>query len=713
MSYDIQGNYNLIENFIPFGFGDKGSKGVRGDEGEIGKIGNRGQLGISGEKGDQGMTGPRGDLGPRGPKGIKGEPGPKGKNGLRGDRGEEGPRGSKGDVGPKGDDGPKGFLGPFGARGDLGIKGDIGEQGEAGYKGLVNINYGKCIYTNWTEYFKNTEIKCPDNSIGISIDTECKCENRDNARIYKNNRKEDRENCGILTKRDCRHRILCCPLQLNDIPEPVTVLDNRYFSGTIDPDVKEKLINKLWIKLKPQSLNKTIDDYPINIFSTDESDNLKTEDKDEKIPYTSDCKSKFCLLEGQLCTDNKVCLNKVNLETKCYKPPCWHNILKEKTDCDHKCEYEELGSLCGNKICDMRKNDKCDNPPCWNNIPLLEKCKGVRCPTKGQQCALGGEKFNLVGFECKDEKNLNPNNNRYEQCLNPPCWHKAEQYTLDCSDPSCRIIGQKCGSNDEYTKICLNKKNVNCNNPPCWHDVETSQCNDLLRDDAQDTLCIREALKDVNGNDILDKDGNQILVLKDCDYAGNCSKIGSRCLIDNEIKFECMNTKKSMDTNSKNNPSYKFNKKKCNNPPCWVPVTDGIDNQVYMQLKVINDKNFKSDNDILSLETLKKNSLEDNTYEFTEEDRKGTIDFNTFYNFMNDNWSIFEANCKLQNAQFIWNKYVGLNNRMDYYQFNGVMRILKVEKFKYRNEVGRIFPQAMDYNDYNQIYNYYDKITQN
>ena len=77
---------------------------------------------------------------------------------------------------------------------------------------------------------------------------------------------------------------------------------------------------------------------------------------------------------------------------------------------------------------------------------------------------------------------------------------------------------------------------------------------------------------------------------------------------------------------------------------------------------------------------------------------------------MNDNWSIFEANCKLQNAQYLWNKYVGLNNRMDYYQFNGVMRILKVEKFKYRDQVGRIFPNFMDYSDYNKIYDYYDKI---
>jgi hypothetical protein len=74
---------------------------------------------------------------------------------------------------------------------------------------------------------------------------------------------------------------------------------------------------------------------------------------------------------------------------------------------------------------------------------------------------------------------------------------------------------------------------------------------------------------------------------------------------------------------------------------------------------------------------------------------------------MKDNWSIFEANCKLQNAQYLWNKYVGLNNRMDYYQFNGVMRILKVEKFKYRDKVGRIFPQSIDNNDYYKIFDYY------
>ena len=57
---------------------------------------------------------------------------------------------------------------------------------------------------------------------------------------------------------------------------------------------------------------------------------------------------------------------------------------------------------------------------------------------------------------------------------------------------------------DEYTKICLNK-NINCDNPPCWHDVSTSQCNDLLRDDAEDTSCAPESLKDFRGNEILDE----------------------------------------------------------------------------------------------------------------------------------------------------------------------------------------------------------------
>ena len=103
----------------------------------------------------------------------------------------------------------------------------------------------------------------------------------------------------------------------------------------------------------------------------------------------------------------------------------------------------------------------------------------------------------------------------------------------------------------------------------------------------------------------------------------------------------------------------------------------------------------------------KKNSLEDNTYVFTAEDRQGTIDINTFFNFLNDNWSTFESNCKQSNTRELWNKYVGLNNRMDYYQFNGVMRILKVEKFKYRDKVGRIFPQSIDNNDYYKIFDYY------
>tara|TARA_B000000557_G_scaffold245218_1_gene227368 strand:- start:82 stop:759 length:678 start_codon:yes stop_codon:yes gene_type:complete len=225
----------------------------------------------------------------------------------------------------------------------------------------------------------------------------------------------------------------------------------------------------------------------------------------------------------------------------------------------------------------------------------------------------------------------------------------------------------------------------------------------MLRDDAQDGICNKTTLKDFKGNDILDADENKMFILQNCDYAGNCSKIGSRCLIDNEVKFECMNSKRFLDI------SYdKFNKKRCNNPPCWVPLNDN--NDTFNYLKLINEKNYKSDSDIINLDNIKKNSKVDESYIFVDEDRQGSIDFNTFFNFMNNNWSIFEANCKLSNAQELWNRYVGLNNRMDYYKFNGMMRILRVEKFKYRDKVGRIFPQSMDNNDYNKIFNYYSKI---
>ena len=275
MSYNIQGYYNLIENFISFGFGDQGSKGERGNEGEIGKIGPKGQLGKSGPMGDKGLIGPRGDIGPRGPKGIKGEVGAKGKNGLRGDRGEQGIRGVKGSIGPKGDKGLQGFIGPFGVRGDIGDVGDVGKQGEDGYKGLVNVNYGKCEYTRWSDYFKDSEIKCPNNKVGVSIDTECKCDN----------------GCDKENDRDCRHRILCCPIELNDIPESELVLDNRAFSGTVSPDEKEKLINKIWITLKPDGLNKSIEDYPTNMFGSDGSGNFIFE-KDSR-PWVSTTHSCF------------------------------------------------------------------------------------------------------------------------------------------------------------------------------------------------------------------------------------------------------------------------------------------------------------------------------------------------------------------------------------------------------------------------------------
>ena len=298
MSYDIQGYYNLVENFISFGFGDKGSKGEKGDEIEIGKIGNRGQLGISGEKGDQGVVGVRGDIGPRGSKGLQ-EVELKWKKWFRGDRGEQGTRGDKGMGLIIRRKRCQGFMGAFGSRGDRGVKGDEGNKVRMDIKGLVNINYGKCSYTRWSDYFKNTEIKCPDNKIGVKMDTKCQCTSSGfRFGLIRRTSINNLENCKSKVPRDCSHRILCCPLQLNDIPESENVLDKRFFSGTVTLDEKENLINKLWISLKPTGLNKTIEDYPVSVFRSDASGNFRNEeDKYKQIPYTSDCKSKFCKQE--------------------------------------------------------------------------------------------------------------------------------------------------------------------------------------------------------------------------------------------------------------------------------------------------------------------------------------------------------------------------------------------------------------------------------
>ena len=95
---------------------------------------------------------------------------------------------------------------------------------------------------------------------------------------------------------------------------------------------------------------------------------------------------------------------------------------------------------------------------------------------------------------------------------------------------------------------------------------------------------------------------------------------------------------------------------------------------------------------------------EPDVYIFTKEDREGTISFNTLYNFMQKNWMTFEANCIREYAQRIWNTFTG-GGSMNYYQFSGMMRKLRVEKFKYRNNGGRLYPKFMSVNDYKQILN--------
>ena len=91
-------------------------------------------------------------------------------------------------------------------------------------------------------------------------------------------------------------------------------------------------------------------------------------------------------------------------------------------------------------------------------------------------------------------------------------------------------------------------------------------------------------------------------------------------------------------------------------------------------------------------------------YQFTQEDRKGTIDFYKLYNFMQDNWAIFEQNCEFSNAKKLFSIYSGGKNTMTYYEFGVLLRKLNVEKFKYRDGQGRIYPKFMTDEEYESIF---------
>ena len=130
----------------------------------------------------------------------------------------------------------------------------------------------------------------------------------------------------------------------------------------------------------------------------------------------------------------------------------------------------------------------------------------------------------------------------------------------------------------------------------------------------QDNVCKLQPVK-YNGKEMLDSNGQKIYVLQNCKYEGNCSNIGQQCQIDGDVEYECMNTNKYMDAFTNN-----YSKAKCNNPPCWVPISGGKEDKLTHGL--INELDYKSETRINALKQLEKSQLDFGVYEFTDEDRK-------------------------------------------------------------------------------------------
>lgn len=763
--YNIQGYYeNNIEYFNPSDLidGQVGNDGIRGIEGDIGDIGVKGQRGLIGPKGDKGEIGPRGIIGPQGMKGPPGLPGKKGKQGLRGPQGPKGDKGTKGTMGERGPKGERGYPGPMGSRGDKGERGPKGPQGEMGYKGFFSFLYGNnCSTTGWSGWGRDYTIVCPKGTAATKIETRCGC---GGSKWYMSEQDKTSKKCGYHSTsredRDCEHRLTCCKYGIWDIPEKETLVKKRLFYGQAG-EGEERAINKIWIVLKPKGMKKTVYDYPEGFFGTENIGGaIKMIDsmmKQKPIPYAEKCDSQFCSKEGQLCVDGKVCLNRINPANDCLKPPCWHLRPAPTDSCDGSF-CSNLGQYCSKgKICTMDTNNDCKTPPCWNRMPDLEKCPGKRCPTPGQQCSLGGTKYNYPGFICKNDVNEKPSDNMSEWCRNPPCWHKIPNFTDTCPSDKCQFIGQKCGpacpmvpkldrngnvkmveepeckKNRPYSKICLDLKYGSCVTPPCWHPVDKPRvCHHYLEPnnipvsdfdkgtecakngEEYDEKCVEKYKKNkkpgdnvcklqpvkYNGKEMLDSNGQKIYVLQNCKYEGNCPNIGQQCQIDGDVEYECMNTNKLMDAYTQT-----FDKSKCNNPPCWVPISGGKPEK--LTHGIINELDYKSETRVNALKQLEKSQLDFGVYEFTDEDREGTIEWGQLWRFFRDNFAVFEQNANYTNFLKIWERFTGKQKgqgTLNYYQFGALVRKLNVEKFKYRDGGGRIYPHTMTDNEYNSLF---------
>lgn len=748
-----------IENFsiLDFGSGEVGEKGYKGPEGDVGLRGPPGMQGSKGVTGDKGEIGPRGDIGekgPKGPPGIKGETGKDGMRGIRGLRGIQGIPGPPGDPGPQGPPGFNGIQGPRGKRGEKGLPGDPGEKG---YDGFITMDYTNCKYTDWTLYhtqssFKKDkfraliDISCPDGYLATEIESDCYCwgaldpstKNKipDSTRGYKQ--------CNSMwSSRDCDHRLKCCPIKAYDIPEAVPL---RFERINAEPNQEERIYNIMWIQMQPIGFRKKIEDYPelflskaeydLNKINNNEDNSLisfdfieKVKDEYEEIPITTDCGSKRCSRIGQFCSENKVCLNTINPESECTRPPCWHPIPAKTSTCPiGRCS--QIGQYCdrdGGRICLNYKNleENCSNPPCWMKVPRLKSCEGKRCIYEGQQCTADTDKMNFAGYQCK-----NVPNEFYvgEQCTKPPCWHKIPEFVeeSECSQKTCEFVGQKCKiggtEEDPLFKICLDEKTDDCQNPPCWFDSEQMiECPKMIG------FCPDEDAKDEFGELIKDQNGNTIRIPAVCDYQGSCPVRGQKCKLSGaryipsgpskgwvNVK-ECVNSYRGEDSAM---GSEKF-LKTCTKKPCWMDLVGGESAEtgdLYRKAKEINTRTLDGTNPVKDdtliknyTEKLYENNSNQYVYKFTHEDKEGFITEKMLKDFMTKNWKIFEANVLDENFAYIWNKfsyYQYSNNPniedgrvMSYRMFTAMMRLLKVEKFKFittkTGETARIAPRFM------------------
>lgn len=766
--------YNLenknIENFTQFELltGNQGDKGRRGNEGDVGVMGSIGGRGAKGLPGDKGELGQRGIIGPSGIKGDTGIEGNIGKEGMRGIRGQ---RGDQGGIGPPGDPGPPGpigFTGKQGARGDIGDRGDKGKAGDSGYDGSFMVDYNKCFWANnyrsdgWNfnhtnakqdnSWKKERTIKCPSGHIVTEMETNCYCWPRKGGGLFGGNygknftpdyqlsldASKNRICPSMYDRKDCKHRIKCCPLTVYDIPEPIPLRQDRL--DIREQGEEERVYNIMWISMKPINFylneNNLLANYP-GIFSSDVTyDRFAIEsDKDEsitsnlvlpkttgynEIPNVKDCPSNKCSIVGQLCTKQKICLDKPNLDTECRIPPCWHNIPKKTNDCPlGRCD--QLGQYCGRdngRICTNNSNpeESCFDPPCWNKVPIINSCEGSRCIYEGQQCGAGITDMNFTGFKC-----LNERNDFYasdsEPCTNPPCWHKINDIIEDIDDENskcllnskCNFISQKCKiggtKEDPIERICLNNKTDECLNPPCWFDIpriDTLEC-------PPDTIppeqsCRMVDVVDNNGNLMKDTNGGTMVKPGPCNFKGSCPIQGSKCKTKNAqftngnwtgVK-ECVNSFRSNSSGDIIDDSAmgaELNPLSCEKKPCWIDPIQNTDYIISDQINKYNEDGtniVKSDTKIKLLKDQSKKKGK--VYIFNEEDKTGYITKDMLLNFMTQNWKIFEAN--VLNINLIWDKFKSKDNEMNYLSFTSMMRSLKVETFKFKNNK-RIVPRPI------------------